>query len=97
MWREDAQRIFKKGNDVVLVLSAMGKTTDELIAKAREINPNPPKRELDMLLTTGEQTSVALMAMAFDTHGYPGGIPECVPGADAHHFRVHGNARLKTH
>ena len=50
---------FKKGNDVIVVLSAMGKTTDELITKAKEINPDPPKRELDMLLTTGEQVSVA--------------------------------------
>ena len=55
---------YKKGNDVVVVLSAMGKTTDGLIAKAHEITPNPSKRELDMLLTTGEQVSVALMAMA---------------------------------
>ena len=53
---------YKKGNDVVVVLSAMGKMTDELIAKAKEINPNPSRREMDMLLTTGEQTSVSLMA-----------------------------------
>lgn len=66
---------FKKGNDIVLVLSAMGKTTDELIAKAKEINPDPPKRELDMLLTTGEQVSVAMMAMAFRYHGILAGIP----------------------
>ena len=43
---------YKKGNDVVVVLSAMGKMTDELIAKAKEINPNPSRREMDMLLTT---------------------------------------------
>ena len=49
---------YKKGNDVVVVLSAMGKMTDELIAKAKEINPNPSRREMDMLLTTGEQTSI---------------------------------------
>ena len=55
---------YKKGHDVVVVLSAMGKTTDELIAMAKNINPNASKRELDMLLTTGEQVSVALMAMA---------------------------------
>ncbi|MEG0566057.1 MAG: aspartate kinase, partial [Hungatella sp.] len=55
---------YEQGYDVVMVLSAMGKTTDGLIAKAVEINPHPPKRELDMLLTTGEQVSVALMAMA---------------------------------
>ena len=55
---------YKKGHDVVVVLSAMGKTTDELIAMAKNINPNASKRELDMLLTTGEQVSVSLMAMA---------------------------------
>ena len=58
---------YRKGNDVVVVLSAMGKYTDVLIDMAKEINPNPGKRELDMLLTTGEQTSVALMAIAMDT------------------------------
>ena len=49
---------------MVVVLSAMGKYTDELIAKAKDINPNPPKREMDMLFTIGEQMSVSLMAMA---------------------------------
>ena len=44
---------YQKGNDVVVVLSAMGKTTDHLIEMAKDINPNPPKRELDMLLATG--------------------------------------------
>ena len=62
---------YKKGHDVVVVLSAMGKTTDELIRKAKEINPNAPKRELDMLLTTGEQVSVSLMAMAMHALGVP--------------------------
>lgn len=62
---------YKKGHDVVVVLSAMGKTTDELIEKAREINPSAPKRELDMLLTTGEQVSVSLMAMAMHALGVP--------------------------
>lgn len=65
-------RRLQKGNDVVVVLSAMGKMTDELIAKAKEIiNPNPSRREMDMLLTTGEQTSVSLMAMAMDSLGVP--------------------------
>ena len=50
---------YKKGNSLIVVLSAMGKMTDELIALAKDINPNPSKREMDMLLTTGEQTSVA--------------------------------------
>ena len=62
---------YQKGHDVIVVLSAMGDTTDELIEKAKDINPNPPKREMDMLLTTGEQISVALMAMALNTLGVP--------------------------
>lgn len=62
---------YNRGNDVVVVLSAMGKTTDGLIARAHEISDHPPKRELDMLLTTGEQVSVALMAMAFQSLGVP--------------------------
>lgn len=62
---------YNRGNDVVVVLSAMGKTTDGLIARAHEISDHPPKRELDMLLTTGEQVSVALMAMAIQSLGVP--------------------------
>ncbi len=58
------------GNQVVMVLSAMGKTTDKLIALAKEVNPNPPKREMDMLLTTGEQVSISLMAMALAAAGH---------------------------
>jgi len=53
---------YRKGNDVVVVLSAMGKTTNNLIAMAEDINPKAPKREMDMLLATGEQVSVALLA-----------------------------------
>lgn len=85
---------YKKGNDIVVVLSAMGKTTDVLISQAKEINPNPPKREMDMLFTVGEQTSVALMAMAMDALG--------VPAVSLNAFQVamhttsrYGNARLK--
>ena len=62
-------RDYQNGNDVVVVLSAMGKYTDELIAKAKEINPNPSKREMDMLFTIGVQMSVSLMAMAMDALG----------------------------
>ena len=51
---------YAEGHDVVVVLSAQGDTTDELIEKAREINPKPSKREMDVLLSTGEQQSVAL-------------------------------------
>ena len=53
-----------EGNDVVVVVSAQGDTTDDLIAKAGEITHDPSKRELDMLLATGEQISIALLAMA---------------------------------
>lgn len=59
------------GNDVVAVLSAQGDTTDDLLEKAAEINESPSKRELDMLLSTGEQMSVALMAMALEKMGLP--------------------------
>ena len=62
---------YKAGNDVVVVLSAQGDTTDDLIAKANEINPNPSKREMDMLLVNGEQISISLMAMAIEAMGYP--------------------------
>ena len=62
---------FLYGNDVVVVLSAQGDTTDDLLEKAAEINPNPSKREMDMLLTTGEQQSVALMAMCLEGMGLP--------------------------
>ena len=62
---------YKKGHDIIVVLSAMGDTTDELIEKAHDINPNASKREMDMLLTTGEQVSVALMAMAINSLGVP--------------------------
>lgn len=62
---------YKKGNEIVLVLSAMGKHTDELISLANDINPNMPKREMDMLFTVGEQITVSLMAMAFDKLGIP--------------------------
>lgn len=62
---------YKKGNQVVVVLSAQGDTTDELLEKAAEINPNASKRELDMLLSTGEQVSISLMAMAIEKMGFP--------------------------
>lgn len=62
---------YKKGHDIIVVLSAMGDTTDELIEKAHDINPNASKREMDMLLTTGEQVSVALMAMAINSLEVP--------------------------
>ena len=61
----------QRGDQVLVVVSARGHTTDELIALAREITENPPAREMDMLLSTGEQVSVALMAMAIESLGVP--------------------------
>ncbi len=85
---------YKKGNEVVVVLSAMGKTTDVLLAQAKDINPNASKRELDMLMVTGEQVSVALMAMALDTMGVPAVSLNAYQVA-MHTTSVYGNARLK--
>lgn len=62
---------YRQGNSVVAVLSAQGDTTDDLIAKAQEINPRSSKREMDMLLSTGEQISCSLCAMAVEAMGYP--------------------------
>ena len=100
----DAQRIrnaagiiaetYLEGNDVLVVLSAQGDTTDDLIAKAEEINPHPSKREMDMLLATGEQISVALCAMALESMGLP-----CVSltawQVGIQTTAVHGDARIK--
>lgn len=93
----DAERIFNVarrcaeefqcGNDVVVVLSAMGDTTDELLEKAAEINPFPSKRELDMLLATGEQVSVALLAMALQYLHVP------AISLNAFQIKMHGTAR----
>ncbi len=60
---------YNAGNSVVVVVSAQGDTTDDLIEKAKEINPKATKREMDMLLSTGEQISIALLAMAIQTLG----------------------------
>ena len=85
---------YQKGNRVVAVLSAQGDTTDELIEKAAEINPAASKRELDMLLSTGEQISCALCAMAIEGMGFP---VVSLTGWQAG-FRTnsgYGNARIK--
>ena len=62
---------YRQGNDVIVVVSAQGDTTDDLIEKAYEINQKPSKREMDMLLTAGEQMSIALLAMAIEKIGCP--------------------------
>lgn len=64
-------KTYEKGNDVIVVVSAQGDTTDDLIEKAKEINPDASRREMDMLLTAGEQMSAALLAMAIEKLGYP--------------------------
>lgn len=61
----------EKGNEVVVVVSAMGKTTDNLIDLAKQIDPNPSEREMDMLLATGEQISIALMSTALNSMNIP--------------------------
>ena len=85
---------YRKGNDGVGVLSAMGKYTDELITMARDVNEKPPKREMDMLFTIGEQMSVALMAMAMDKLGVPA-VSLNAFQVSMHTTSSHGNARLK--
>ena len=85
---------WQKGNDVVVVLSAMGKYTDELIDMAKQVNENPPKREMDMLFTIGEQMSVSLMAMAMNSLKVPAISLNAFQVA-MHTTSVYGNARLK--
>ncbi len=85
---------YNKGNDVVVVLSAMGKYTDELIKMAQDINEKPPKREMDMLYTIGEQMSVALMAMAMNKLNVPA-VSLNAYQVKMHTTSVHGSARLK--
>lgn len=62
---------YKAGNGVIVVVSAQGDTTDDLIEKAKEVNENPSKREMDMLLSTGEQISASLLAMTIESMGFP--------------------------
>ena len=86
---------YRAGNDVVVAVSAQGDTTDDLIEKAKEINPNASKRELDMLLSAGEQMSVALLAMAIEKLG----LPVCsLLGwqVGVHTDSIHGMARIKS-
>ena len=85
---------YQKGNDIVVVLSAMGKSTDDLIAMARDINPKPSKREMDMLMTTGEQVSVSMMALAMGALGRPAVSLNAFQVA-MHTTHRYGNARLK--
>ena len=84
----------RKGNKVVVVVSAMGKTTDNLINLAKQINPTPPERELDLLLSTGEMVSVALLCIAIETLGEEAeGFPGYFAGIKTDSF--HTKARIQ--
>ena len=94
--RRVAERIVrtgKDGHDVVVVASAMGDTTDELTDLAMQVHPSPPPRELDMLLTSGERISNALLAMAINAQG---GRARSFTGSQAGMITdgIHGKARL---
>ncbi len=96
--RRAAERVIKavqKGYQVVVVASARGKQTDQLVADALELNPNPPRREMDQLLSTGEQQTVSLFAMALDAMDYnaisfTGGQIRMITDS------VHTNAKIKS-
>jgi aspartate kinase len=83
----------KSGHDVVVVVSAMGDSTDELLELAHQVSPLPPGRELDMLLTAGERISMALLAMAIHNLGYEA---RSYTGSQAGVITtsVHGKARI---
>lgn len=85
---------YDAGHQIVVVLSAQGKTTDELIRKAKELNPKASRREVDMLLTTGEQQSVALMAIALHSLGYPA-VSLTAMQTGIHSSSAFGNARIR--
>ena len=81
------------GHDLVIVVSAMGHTTDELTGLARAISANPPQREMDMLLATGEQVSIALLAMALQALGVPA-VSMTGPQVGILTESTHGRARI---
>lgn len=85
---------YTKGNSVVVVVSAQGDTTDDLIEKAQEINPKASKREMDVLLSTGEQISISLLAMAIEKLGFP---VKSLTGWQAGFVTdsTHGNSRIR--
>lgn len=86
---------YSEGNDVVVVVSAQGDTTDDLIEKAAEINPKGSKREMDVLLTAGEQMSASLLAMAIEKLGFPV-ISLLGWQAGFQTSSAYGNARIKS-
>jgi aspartate kinase len=85
---------YKAGNSVVAVVSAQGDTTDDLITKAKEINPNASRREMDVILSTGELISMSLLAMAIQKLGFP---VVSLTGwqAGLHTDTTYGDARIK--
>jgi len=91
---ERVLRTQRKGNQVVVVVSARGGMTDELLELARQVSPNPPPRELDMLLATGEQQSIALLAMALHDLG---GAAISLTGLQVGILTdsIHGKARIR--
>ncbi|WP_348936161.1 aspartate kinase [Bacillus sp. BS1807G30] len=94
--RNVAERVIAEreaGNDVVVVVSAMGKSTDVLVDLAKELTDEPSKREMDMLLTTGEQVTISLLAMALQAKGYDA-ISFTGWQAGMKTEKVHGNARI---
>ena len=86
---------YREGNDVVVVVSAQGDTTDDLIDKAHEINEHPSKREMDMLLTSGEQISIALLSMAIEKLGCPS-VSLLGWQAGVRTSSAYGSARIKS-
>ncbi|QDU61331.1 Aspartokinase [Planctomycetes bacterium Pan216] len=84
----------QEGHDVAVVVSARGKTTDELIGLAREIHPDPPARELDMLMASGEQVSIALLAMAIHSLGH-GATSLTGVQMGIRTDSIHGKARIR--
>ena len=96
--RRCAQRAYdarRRGNDVIVVVSAMGKTTDRLIELANEVTPSPPKREMDQLLATGEQVTSAITAMAIEALGQPA-VSLTGPQVGFHTDGSHTKARIRS-
>lgn len=91
---EQAIREKEKGHEVVVVVSAMGKSTDHLVNLAEQINPKAPSREMDMLLSTGEQVTIALLAMAIEHEGHAA-ISYTGWQAGLVTEKIHGNARIQ--
>ncbi|KKB72443.1 MULTISPECIES: aspartate kinase [Bacillus] len=83
----------KRGHDVVVVVSAMGKSTDSLVSLAKEITEQPSRREMDMLLTTGEQVTISLLTMALQEKGYKA-VSYTGWQAGIQTENIHGNARI---